>query len=146
MPYANLAAVARKLMMMTADLNPPAYHSLGAATAVVQQVLEAVFLPLDHLDSGPREHAFWSVCAALIAQTRQERLRHADAVQRTAGQIAPGEEVVPPALLQREDLVRLYRFFLEKQEGRANAEEAAVLEALGVPGVLLFKPSDKGTT
>jgi len=138
--YRDLEAVARKLVTMSVNLDPPAFHSLPAARAVVKTVLEAVFLPLHALDAGPREHAFWATCAALIAFTRQESKRHAHALELAAKADTP-VTVEAPRELTREELVPIYRHFLAKHEERLSAEEAALLRSLGVPGVHLITPT-----
>jgi hypothetical protein len=141
MPYANLAGVARKLMMMTADLQPPAYASLDHARELVQRVLTAVFVPLTHLDGGPREHAFWATVASLHAYREGARKQYQHDKHATAGQLAEGQTLPTPEDLDDAELVRLYRSFLTRYETELSESEVALAVSLGAPGIHLLMPN-----
>lgn len=144
--YRDLHALTRKLTSMTVDLQPPAFQTLPHARELLQRVLRAVFLPLAQLDGGAKEHAFWAVCAALLGYRRQEAARYQAECEALKGvELAPGQVIPPPADLDDAELVRIYRIFLAQHESRLNAEESAFLRSIGVAGVHLFNPDDKGS-
>jgi hypothetical protein len=147
--YRDLDHVARKLSQVTVNLQPAAFLPLPRARALVARVLRCVFLPLESLDGGASEHAFWSCCALLHAlDSHAQRLGAAMPVPNNPAEASQLVEAMKAGTIQLDDadLVRCYRAFLAKHEDRLSADEAAFLTRLGVRGVHLFNPSDRGTS
>ncbi len=111
--YPSAVALARQMSRFTENLKPPAFLPVDDALPIVHRVLRCAFLVPEAVD-GPEEHAFFAVCASLLAAKR----RH---VFLTDAQVS-----------------RLYRAALKGKQAALNSEEAAFLQRLGIRGVHIF--------